>query len=84
MGDYINFGENPSITRVTNANEADSDAVRKFNTDTKTLIWDLKNDVTASKEGDWNVYTLNYSITLDNLVENFQAKKPYSTNGKQS
>ena len=82
MGDYINFGENPSITRVTNANEADSDAVRKFNTDTKTLIWDLKNDVTASKEGDWNVYTLNYSITLDNLVENFQAKKPYSTNGK--
>ena len=82
MGDYINFGENPSITRVTNANEADSDAVRKFNTDTKTLIWDLKNDVTASKEGDWNVYTLNYSITLDNLVENFQAKKPYNTNGK--
>ena len=82
MGDYINFGENPSITRVTNANEADSDAVRKFNTDTKTLIWDLKNDVTPSKEGDWNVYTLNYSITLDNLVENFQAKKPYSTNGK--
>ena len=80
MGDYINFGENPSIARVTNANEADSDAVRKFNTDTKTLIWDLKNDITASKEGDWNVYTLTYSITLDNLRDGFIAEKPYDTN----
>ena len=80
MAQYINFGENSHIARVDN--ETESDAVRKYNTDTNTLIWDLKNDATRTGPVDgWYTYTLTYSITLDTLANGYSAGNTYDTNG---
>ena len=81
MGDYIDFGANASVARVTNATAADSDAVRKFNTDTDTLIWDLKNDISRTGPVDgWYTYTMTYSVTLDTKAEGFTAETAYAAN----
>ncbi|PWL48648.1 MAG: hypothetical protein DBY36_08940, partial [Clostridiales bacterium] len=81
MGDYIDFGANASVARVTNATAADSDAVRKFNTDTDTLIWDLKNDISRTGPvGGWYTYTMTYSVTLDTKAEGFTAETAYAAN----
>jgi len=81
MGEYIDFGSNSSIARVSNANADSSDAVRKFNTDTNTLIWNLKSDATrVGPVNGWYTYTLTYSIRLDNTAEGFVSGADYAAN----
>ena len=80
--DESNFG---SIAEVNNQTQDSISNVRKYNTDTNTLIWDLKNDQLFQKttEGDttWYTYTLTYSVTFNNLAQGVQANTPYATNG---
>ena len=85
MGEYIQFGLNEGITRVTNETQNIVRNPRKYNTDTNTLIWDLKNDSLYEKETignvTWYTYTLTYSVTLNNLKEGFSQNQNYDTNG---
>ena len=80
--DESNFG---SIAEVNNQTQDSISNVRKYNTDTNTLIWDLKNDQLFQKttEGDttWYTYTLTYSVTFNNLAQGVRAETPYATNG---
>lgn len=82
MGEYINFVSNDGIATVTNGTAGSSDAVKKFNTDTKTLTWDLKNDATRTGPVDgWYTYTMSYNITLDTAAEGFKEDQGYAANG---
>ena len=82
MGQYINFVSGDGIAAVTNATADSSDAVKKFNTDTKTLTWDLKNDATRTGPvNGWYTYTMSYRITLDTAAEGFVAGQDYAANG---
>ncbi len=81
MGEYIDFGSNGSIARVDNETVDSSDAVRKFNTDTNTLIWNLKSDATrVGPVNGWYTYSLTYSIRLDNTAEGFVSGAGYAAN----
>ena len=82
MGQFITFGENSDIARVNALSRDSSDAVRKFDTSSNTLIWDLKSDITRTgPENGWYTYTLTYSVILDNLASGFEANKDYAANG---
>ena len=82
--DESNFDKN-NIAEVNNQTQDSISNVRKYNTETNTLIWDLKNDQLFQKtiEGDttWYTYTLTYSVTFNNLAQGVQANTPYATNG---
>ena len=75
MGEYIQFGLNEGITKGLNETQNIVRNPRKYNTDTNTLIWDLKNDSLYEKETignvTWYTYTLTYSVTLNNLKRGF-------------
>ena len=75
----------PSDVAVgTTAELEDSDAVRKYYTDTKTLVWDLKGETERSKETvdgvTWYTYTFTYPIELNTAAEGFKEDNPYPTN----
>ncbi len=86
MGDLIEFvpNENSGVV-VGNTEELESSsAVLEFNTDTNTLTWDLKSDVShVKKVGNYWVYEFTYSIKLDTADQNFDENKEgdYPTNG---
>lgn len=65
-----------------------SDAVRKYYTDTKTLVWDLKGETERSKETvdgvTWYTYTFTYPIELNTAAEGFKENNPYPTNDPTS
>lgn len=79
----------PSDVAVgTTAELEDSDAVRKYYTDTKTLVWDLKGETERSKETvdgvTWYTYTFTYPIELNTAAEGFKENNPYPTNDPTS
>ena len=84
MGELINYvpDEDSGVFVGTTDELADSDAVLKFNTDAKTLTWDLKSDtIHREKQGNYWVYEFTYSIKLDTAAEGFDETKDYATNG---
>ena len=79
----------PSDVAVgTTAELENSDAVRKYYTDTKTLVWDLKGETERSKETvdgvTWYTYTFTYPIELNTAAEGFKENNPYPTNDPTS
>ena len=79
----------PSDVAVgTTAELENSDAVRKYYTDTKTLVWDLKGETERSKETvdgvTWYTYTFTYPIELNTAAEGFKEDNPYPTNDPTS
>ena len=81
MGEYIDFGDNTEIPRVTEKGE-EGDYTVAFNTSTNTLVWNLRNDTSRTGPVDgWYTYKLTYSVTLDTLKSGFSKENQYATNG---
>ena len=81
MGEYIDFGDNTEIPRVTEKGE-EGDYTVAFNTSTNTLVWNLRNDTSRTGPVDgWYTYELTYSVTLDTLKSGFSKENQYATNG---
>ena len=83
MGPYIVF--DMAYNTANSGFAADSAAnLRNYNTNTRTLTWNLNGEThtsTGSEDNKTDIYTLTYRVRLDTSAQGFKENKYYLTNG---
>ena len=77
MGEYIDFGDNTEIPRVTEKGE-EGDYTVAFNTSTNTLVWNLRNDYLKNRAKSMVgiTYKLTYSCYIRHAKKRVFQGKP--------